>query len=191
MAGGGGHTFHWRLEGEFSGGLQAYYKKVDPPGSWIPIGGVLASDATSVTYTPADGDITKADGSNLTKAETARAEFERALHLFPPKESKWMPLVLTCSSMTGDGITDIWDAVTRYRSITWDNGYFIRKRKEQSRYWMHETIRQQLRDNFYHNPDIRKVLSDLEKKTMDGELSPFHSARMLLDRYFNDLPTGP
>jgi LAO/AO transport system kinase len=129
--------------------------------------------------------ITKADGNNMTKAETAKADYERALHLFPPKESEWVPPVLTCSALNSQGISDIWDAVTGYRDKTRSNGYFIHKRKGQARYWMHETIHQHLRDNFYLDDSIQKMLPVLEKKVLAGEFSPFHSARLLLEKYFN------
>ena len=130
--------------------------------------------------------ITKSDGNNLTKAATAKAEFERALHLFPPKESDWVPVVLTCSALNNEGIGDIWDAMVRYREQTMTSGYFLRKRREQSRYWMHEAIHQHLQDNFYHSSSIRKMMPVLEKKVQAGELTPFHSARLMLEAYFKE-----
>ena len=42
--------------------------------------------------------INKADGDNIVKAKLAKSEFNRALHLFPPKSSGWMPKVTTCSA---------------------------------------------------------------------------------------------
>src|SRR4030043_589923 len=47
--------------------------------------------------------ITKADGTNIKKAERAKSEYSNALHLFPPSESGWIPRVITCSSKTGSG----------------------------------------------------------------------------------------
>ena len=37
--------------------------------------------------------INKADGDNIRKAKMAKTEFKRALHLFPAKQSGWMPTV--------------------------------------------------------------------------------------------------
>lgn len=130
--------------------------------------------------------ITKSDGNNISRSEMAKAEFERALHLFPPKESGWLPVVLTCSALNGEGIRDIWDTFIQYRENTVNNGYFFKKRKEQAGYWMHETIQQYLKDSFYKDSAIQKLLPVLEKQVLAGELSPFHSARLLLEKYFND-----
>lgn len=44
--------------------------------------------------------INKADGDNIKKADLAKVEFNRALHLFPPKKSAWRPKVTTCGAIT-------------------------------------------------------------------------------------------
>ena len=44
--------------------------------------------------------INKADGDNIKKANQAKLEFNRALHLFPAKKSNWQPKVTTCSAIT-------------------------------------------------------------------------------------------
>ena len=43
--------------------------------------------------------INKADGDNIVKANLAKAEYSNALHLFPPPESGWIPVVETCSAL--------------------------------------------------------------------------------------------
>jgi LAO/AO transport system kinase len=48
--------------------------------------------------------INKADGDNIRKAQLAKSEFNRALHLFPAKKSGWIPTTATCSAITQDGI---------------------------------------------------------------------------------------
>ena len=57
------------------------------------------------------------------------------------------------------GVKEIWDMVYEYIDFVKKNGYFDYRRNEQSKYWMYETINEQLRDSFYHNPQIedRKV----------------------------------
>jgi LAO/AO transport system kinase len=128
--------------------------------------------------------ITKADGDNAVRADRAKTEFVNALHLFPPAESGWTPRVMTCSARTKDGIATIWDTVQEYAAFTKQNGYFDRKRMEQSRYWMYETINQQLKDSFYGDQRIRKMLDKEELRVLNGETTPFTPARALLDKYF-------
>ncbi|MBN2481982.1 MAG: methylmalonyl Co-A mutase-associated GTPase MeaB [Bacteroidales bacterium] len=128
--------------------------------------------------------ITKADGMNAVNAERAKAEYERALHLFPPKESGWVPKVFTCSAINGTGINEIWNDITDYRKHALSNGFFEARRKEQSRYWMYETINQSLRESFYHDQEVQRLLEDFEKKVQKGEITPFVAAKILLKKYF-------
>jgi LAO/AO transport system kinase len=128
--------------------------------------------------------ITKADGENIARTERARAEFSNALHLFPPTESGWIPKILTCSSKSNTGIENIWDTVLEYMALTNHNGYFEKRRLEQSRYWMYETINQNLKDSFYHDRRIQKLLESYEKKVLLGESTPFTPAKALLEKYF-------
>ena len=67
------------------------------------------------------------------------------------------------------------------------NGYFNHRRNEQSKYWMYETINEQLRDSFYQNPLIESMLSNQEQQVLHGELTSFVAAKHLLDTYFMEL----
>lgn len=127
--------------------------------------------------------INKADGNNREKAEMARVQYKNALHLFPPKESKWVAQALTCSAYEKTGIKEIWDAITEYRDLTMKNGYFVSNRNEQSLFWMFETIDEQLKSGFYNNEEIKAKLKIYEKKILNAELSSFEAARQLLEIY--------
>jgi len=128
--------------------------------------------------------INKADGNNIEKANMAASQFRNALHLFPPTESGWIPKVLTCSSLVGTGITEIWDTVNDYTDRTRKNGFFNYRRREQAKYWMYESVNETLRNNFYGNPEIKKQLDGMEKAVLSDEISSFVAARRLLDIYF-------
>lgn len=128
--------------------------------------------------------INKADGNNIEKAKLAAAHFRNALHLFPAPESGWTPQVLTYSGFYGIGIEEIWDMVFRYIDFVKANGYFERRRNEQSKYWMYETINEHLRNSFYNNPDIASMLLEKEREVLEGRTTSFTAARKLLDTYF-------
>lgn len=128
--------------------------------------------------------INKADGNNIEKAKLAATHFRNALHLFPATESGWMPEVLTYSGFYGIGIKEIWDMVYRYMAFVKANGYFGRRRNEQAKYWMYETINEHLRDSFYNNPEIADMLPLQEQEVLAGKASSFSAARKLLELYF-------
>ena len=131
--------------------------------------------------------INKADGDNLEPAKLAASQFRNALHLFPAPESGWIPKVLTYSGFYNLGVKEVWDMIYEYIDFVKGNGYFEYRRNEQSKYWMYESINEQLRDSFYHNPKIEAMLLEKEQQVLKGNLTSFIAARSLLDTYFEDL----
>lgn len=128
--------------------------------------------------------INKADGDNIKKASLARVEFKRALHLFPPKKSGWIPEVTTCSAITHDGIDAVWEIISNYEKHAKETAYFVNKRKEQNEFWMMETIQQHLKQHFYEDETISKKVITEKEAVNKGEKSPFTAAMELLDFYF-------
>lgn len=130
--------------------------------------------------------INKADGNNIEKANLAAAHFRNALHLFPAPESGWTPRVLTYSGFYGLGIKEIWDMVYEYIDFVKANGYFQYRRNEQAKYWMYESINEQLRNSFYQNPTIASMLSRKEGEVLGGTVTSFTAAHQLLETYFKE-----
>jgi LAO/AO transport system kinase len=128
--------------------------------------------------------INKADGDNIKKAQFAKVEFNRALHLFPAKKSGWTPKTATCSALTSEGIPEVWETITEFLNVTQSNSYFFEKRKEQNQFWMLETINDQLKSNFYSNAEIQQLLESTKKAVQNDEISSFAAATLLLEKYF-------
>lgn len=128
--------------------------------------------------------INKADGDNIKRARLAKTEFNRALHLFPPKASGWQPKVAMCSAIMREGLADVWQEITEYLALVQGNGFFNVRRSEQNTYWLTETVNGQLMQHFYANPDIAALLEEIKGKVQNNTLSPFAAAQVLLGRYF-------
>ena len=124
--------------------------------------------------------INKADGENEKNAKIAKVEFNRALHLYPPKESNWQAKVLTASALHNTGIQEIDNMISEYLTLTKENNYFIDKRNAQNKYWLLATIEQQLKANFYNNPLIKKALETEIHKLENSKTTPFNAAKRLL-----------
>lgn len=128
--------------------------------------------------------INKADGNNIERAKLAQAQFRNALHLFPLPPSGWSPRVLTYSGYYEIGIAEIWDMIDEYLDFVRKNGYFYEKRQQQAKYWMYETIDEQLRNNFYRNPSIEVMLDEKVERITQNRQSPFTAAHDVLEYYF-------
>ena len=124
--------------------------------------------------------INKADGQNEKPAKQAKVEFNRALHLYPEKKSKWKPKVKLCSALKNQGITSVWEMLTSYFELTKKNGYFEMNRKHQNKYWLLQSIDEQLKSNFYRNAEVKKELAIQLQKINNQETSPFEAADYLL-----------
>jgi LAO/AO transport system kinase len=74
--------------------------------------------------------------------------------------------------------------ITEYIAFVKESGYFDHKRLRQSKYWMYESINDQLKSHFYNNKKIDSLLSEYEGKVVNNKISSFIAAKELLDSYF-------
>jgi len=129
--------------------------------------------------------VTKADGENDKRAKLASRELKNAVHLFPPTASGWIPEVLTCSSLTGEHIPEIWKMILRFELHTKINGYFDKKRKEQDLYWMQETLKTLLLEGLHRNEAVQQQLNEYELLISKGEISAFEAAEKIYRLYLD------
>jgi LAO/AO transport system kinase len=128
--------------------------------------------------------ITKADEDNEGKARLAQAEYQSALHLFPPSENGWYPKVLTCSALQKMGIHEIWELITQFQTQNRQNGWLQRKRQSQNKAWLHEIIKSELENQFYNHLQIKNLLLEKEQKVEENKLHVANAAQELLNLFF-------
>jgi len=128
--------------------------------------------------------INKADGDNLKRVTIAMAELRSALHYFPPSDSGWQPLCEACSSVTKAGIPRVDEMISQYVDFTKSNGYFARRRLQQSKQIMMSVIDQALHDHFYQQVEIKKLMTKVEIELHQEKISAYVAAQKLLEKYF-------
>jgi LAO/AO transport system kinase len=124
--------------------------------------------------------INKADGDNKRKAERARIEYAGALHLFPVSPDGWTPRVLTCSSIVGNGIAEVWQMVLDHRDLLEGNGFLVSRRNLQALQWMQELTMLGLDELFRRNRAVAERLPLLREEVRMGRTTPFAASRELL-----------
>ena len=127
--------------------------------------------------------INKSDGENVKNTKIAKVEFNRALHLYPAKESGWQPKVLTASGLKNTGIEEVHKMIQEYMSFTKENSFFNTKRNEQNKFWLLSTIEQNLKNSFFKNKEIAVALTQEIDNIKNGVSTPFASAQKLLNIY--------
>ncbi len=124
--------------------------------------------------------INKADGENVKAAKLAKTEFNRALHLYPPKDSGWVPKTLICSATENTGISEVWEMIESYLNTSKETDYFQKKRKGQNKYWLMQTIENELKSSFYNNPKVKQALATQLKRLDKEEITAFEAASIIL-----------
>ncbi len=127
--------------------------------------------------------ITKADGDNKPKAERARIEYSHALHLFPASADGWTQPVLTCSSLTGQGIAEVWQMVLDHRQLLAGNGFLEKRRSRQALEWMNELVMLGLEESFRTDHAVSSRLPHLREEVRRGHATPFAASRELLNLF--------
>lgn len=126
--------------------------------------------------------VNKADGENRVRAEGTRQNFERVIHYLCPATEGWEPPVLAASSISREGVGDVWDAVDRYFGHVQSGGRFERRRCEQALAWWRTLVEQELRSRFLRDPNVAALSGRLEADILAGRLAPSLAAEELLAR---------
>lgn len=121
--------------------------------------------------------ITKADGSNIIKAKSARTEYARALHFLPPHVSGWIPEVMICSSYDHTGIADADAMIHKFVQHQTSNGYFKQKRKEQNLFAFQRLLQEYLKRHLLHQHGFREKITALESAITKDEISPYSAVQ--------------
>ncbi|KHF38375.1 methylmalonyl Co-A mutase-associated GTPase MeaB [Halalkalibacter okhensis] len=127
--------------------------------------------------------IHKADGSNVQKAEQAKVDLSRILHMLPETTKGWEPKVQTVSSQTGRGIEECWNAVEMFIQFVKESNQFAERRKAQAMNWFYSLLEEQLLSNFYENTKVKSELSLVSEAVENGQISPTKAAVELLNKY--------
>ena len=127
--------------------------------------------------------INKADGNTVKTAKLAQQEFKRALHLYPLRYSNWTPKVLLCSALENKGIENCWKLIQDYIKEVKKEGYFIKKRQEQSILCLKQALENQLKEQFFNTPLMHKELETQTRLIKLNKRSPFAAAEHLINVY--------
>ncbi len=124
--------------------------------------------------------ITKADGGNIENAGKARREYESALHIIAPPSQTWSPPVVVCSALEMKGINEIWDIVIDHRNKMTESGELEKNRKKQMVNWMWALIKEGLKERFFGNPDVKRLLPKMIRDVENGIKAPTVACAELL-----------
>jgi len=124
--------------------------------------------------------VNKADGENIQRAKLARQEIARALHFFREQQSGWTAVAEVCSALESTGITEAWNVMLTFQERSLGSGWFTQNRNNQTKWWLNETLKDELSQAFFLNPKIQKMLPGLEEQLLKLEISNTEAAKKLI-----------
>lgn len=130
--------------------------------------------------------VTKADGDNKEKAIKTRNEYNQILRLLKAATEGWQTKAVACSSITGEGISDVWELILDFFNSTKKSGVFYARRKKQTTDWMLTSIRERLEQTFFQNEQIKKRLPVVQRNVETGRLPVSIAVENLLADFFNN-----
>ncbi|MFI7702285.1 methylmalonyl Co-A mutase-associated GTPase MeaB [Nonomuraea sp. NPDC049480] len=115
--------------------------------------------------------VNKADGPHESEARKAARELSGALRLLHAGTT-----VLTCSGLTGAGLTELWTEITARHEALESSGDLTARRRAQQVTWTRDLVRDRLLAKLRHDPDVRRVVADAEAAVLNGTLTPAGAA---------------
>lgn len=129
--------------------------------------------------------VHKADGANKQNAEKTRKEYNRILHFLQPATKGWGTKAYTCSSLTHEGIADIWKVIQTFEATVKTSGVFDERRKFQSREWLYSMITDTLHYHFFHHPGVKNLLPKYENEVITGDVTVATAVEKLYETFIN------
>jgi LAO/AO transport system kinase len=127
--------------------------------------------------------INKADGDNRLRAQSTKAEYDRILHYLQPATEGWITRAFTCSSLTGEGVEEIWAVIEDFREKTVKSGVFYDRRRAQILDWVYTMVWEHLRIRFLNHPGVAAITPKVEQDVLNGKLSATMAVRELIDTF--------
>lgn len=127
--------------------------------------------------------VTKSDGDLVVPARRIQTEYTSALKLLRRQSKSWNPKVVRASSLTFEGIPEVWAKMEAYKDTMLTSGALQNRRRAQQKVWMWSLIQENVLWHFQNHPAVRETLPPLEQKVTRGDISPGLAADLLLKAF--------
>ena len=124
--------------------------------------------------------VNKADGDLKATARRSAADYQHALRMLRSPTAGWTPEVATASATMGDGVLEVWEIVGRFLEAVGEKGV-ARRRGEQARAWMWTEVGESLLAELRKHPDVRRLVTALEREVESGKSTPAAAAQRMLE----------
>jgi LAO/AO transport system kinase len=134
-------------------------------------------------------DVIAVNKSDDREVETrgAAKELAGALRFVHRGSKGWVPPVLTCSGLTGEGVPEVWDKVLAHRASLGEDG-LAGKRAEQQLDFTWALVRDELESRLRRSPGVAAVRDEVRAELLAGRLPATAAADRILSAFDRDGP---
>lgn len=131
--------------------------------------------------------VNKSDGDLVAAARRIQLEYVSAVKYMKRRSKLWKPQVLRISSITKEGIPELWNEMETFKATTLQAGEFWHKRQRQHKVWMWNYLRNHIMDLFMKHPAVQGLVQEVEDKVARGETTPGRGADLLLREFVKEI----
>jgi len=125
--------------------------------------------------------VNKADGDLIEAAVRIQYEYTSALKFMRPISPNWRPRVCRVSSLTREGLPELWTLMCEFRKVMVDTGELVETRKKQRRIAMWNNITYHILQVFREDDRVKVHIKELERQVEEGLITAGQAAETLLD----------
>jgi LAO/AO transport system kinase len=133
--------------------------------------------------------VNKADGDHEGEARMAARELAIAMKLISSDPHARRPPVLTCSSYTGKGLDEVWQAVLEHRAELESTHGLEARRARQQLEWLWSLVNGEILDAVKRSARVKSLRPAVEAEIGAGELSALEGAEQLVRAFVDDVPS--
>ncbi len=130
--------------------------------------------------------VNKCDGDLRAQALATLSDYTAALRL--TRHGHEAPTAAV-SSVTGEGIDELWELIMCAHTELRDSGELARRRSEQQRGWLWDEVTERVLAAFHADPAVGALVAGIEAEVVAGRLLPGDGAERLLNAWKDRL--GP
>ena len=117
------------------------------------------------------------------KVKQAVNGYKSALHIMSDASPNWHPPVVTCSGLTGQGISELWERIERHRRLMTENGERATRRENQRLTWLNTHLQDRLMDEFNSDPAVKIMLEEVRAELRRGSTTVSTAVDRLLKTF--------
>lgn len=131
--------------------------------------------------------INKSDGDLIPAARRIQTEYTSALKFIRPKSKSWRPCTARVSSVTKEGLPELWEKMKEYRDKLTLSGDLERRRVKQHVKWMQNHVNDNIKALFSEHPAVKRMTPKLEFLVEKGAITPGYAADIILHEFSRSL----